>query len=194
MNASGRTISIYTRSAGVRIGKADILADLRAVRRRNRRRRRRLPPRTSASSSTATWRSSLSGSSARRAAALLSVDDYLNTGTFAEAQWRMARGPWQATRVPAKEAEVNLTPGPTARAGLHDEIRRGRRALQGVLRHLRHRGAARARHGRLRDVRRQGRSRADLGRGIRAGGAGQVQAPGGWHRFHVDRASSCWRT
>ncbi len=57
---------------------------------------------------------------------------YLNTGTFLKrkGEWRAVA--WQATReaeagpqrpVPAKEAAVNLTPGAVARPGLADEIR-----------------------------------------------------------------------
>ncbi len=57
---------------------------------------------------------------------------YLNTGTFLKrgGEWRAVA--WQATReaepepvraAPAKEAEVNLTPGAVARPGLADEIR-----------------------------------------------------------------------
>jgi ketosteroid isomerase-like protein len=57
---------------------------------------------------------------------------YLNTGTFLKrnGEWRAVA--WQATHaaeaaparpVPAKDAEVNLTPGAAARPGLTDEIR-----------------------------------------------------------------------
>ena len=114
---------IYTRSAGVRIGKADILADLRAA-----------PPaepspptaytaediRIQQYGDMAVVAFRLVGTTGSGAGA--EVDHYLNTGTFLKrhGEWRAVA--WQATRVPAKEAEVNLTPGPTARAGLHDEI------------------------------------------------------------------------
>ena len=123
----------------------------------------------------------------RRAAAPVAVDHYLNTGTFLRrnGEWRAVA--WQATRVPAKQAEVNLTPGAVARPGLADEILAADaeffkaffdtcdvEALRG------------ARHRRLRDVPRQGRPRADLRRGIRAGRAGQVQAAGGGRRFPLD--------
>jgi len=55
---------------------------------------------------------------------------YLNTGTFLrrDGEWRAVA--WQATREagparpePARDAEVNLTPGASARPGLADEIR-----------------------------------------------------------------------
>lgn len=52
---------------------------------------------------------------------------YLNTGTFLKrnGEWRAIA--WQATHeapsAPAKQAEVNLTPGAVARPGLTDEIR-----------------------------------------------------------------------
>jgi ketosteroid isomerase-like protein len=113
---------IYTRSAGVRIGKADILADLRAA------------PAAEPSSPTAYAAEDiriqqygdmaivafrLVGTTGSGAGA--QVDNYLNTGTFLKrnGEWRaVAR---QATRVPAKQAEVNLTPGLKARAG-PDEI------------------------------------------------------------------------
>ena len=61
-----------------------------------------------------------------------STQYFLNTGTFLKRnrEWRAVA--WQATKVagaaperpvPAKEAEVNLTPGAVARPGLTDEIR-----------------------------------------------------------------------
>ena len=179
---------IYTRSAGVRIGKAEILADLRAA-----------PPAEPSPPTTYTAEDiriqqygdmaivafRLVGTTGSGAG--ISVDHYLNTGTFLKrnGEWRAVA--WQATRVPAKEAEVNLTPGATARAGLHDEILAADAALFKAFFDTCDIEALR---GLVTDdfemFHDKGGRGADLGRGIRAGGAGQVQAAGGWHRFPVD--------
>lgn len=114
---------VYTRSAGVRIGKAEILADARSA-----------PGSTDAAptmysaedirirqyDNTAVVAFRLVGTAESGGQA--TVTHFLNTGTFVKrgGEWRAVA--WQATRVPPKEAEVNLTPGAIARPGLREEI------------------------------------------------------------------------
>ena len=107
---------VYTRAAGQRIGKADILRDVRVGDGAQARRAvdRPTPPRTSASSSTATprsWPSAWSGPPAPGRAA--SVDNYLNTGTFVKRGGRWQAVAWQATKMPAEAA---ARPKPTTAA------------------------------------------------------------------------------
>ncbi len=116
---------VYTRSVGVRIGKADILADLRT----GPHSPEPIPTVYSAEDirirqygDTAVVAFRLVGATGAGEAAM--VTHYLNTGTFVkrDGEWRAVA--WQSTRVPepTKEAPVNLTPGPKARAGLYEEI------------------------------------------------------------------------
>ncbi len=116
---------VYTRSTGVRIGKSDILADLRT----GPHSPETIPTAYSAEDirirqygDTAVVAFRLVGATGTGEAAM--VTHYLNTGTFVkrDGEWRAVA--WQATRVPepTKEAPVNLTPGPKARAGLYEEI------------------------------------------------------------------------
>jgi ketosteroid isomerase-like protein len=128
---------IYTRSAGVRVGKADILANARTG------------PHSEAADPTKYTAEDIRiqqyGDTAVVAFRLVGtmgsgeqavVMQYLNTGTFARrgGEWRAVA--WQATRVPEpeeggappqrpepkKEAAINLTPGAVARPGLYEEI------------------------------------------------------------------------
>ena len=115
---------VYTRSAGVRTNKAEILAGLRGG-------SDPAEPPTAYSAEdiriqqygdTATVAFRLVG----RVGAAPETLNFLNTGTFLKrnGEWRAVA--WQATRVPLEskqEAPVNLFPGATARAGLEDEIR-----------------------------------------------------------------------
>jgi ketosteroid isomerase-like protein len=126
---------IYTRSAGVRIGKEDILASAGS-------------PEAAAEAptvytakdiriqqygDTAVVAFRLAGTTGSGPQA--EVTQYLNTGTFVKrgGEWRAVA--WQATRMgeaaasvaparpePEKEAVINLTPGAVARPGLYEEI------------------------------------------------------------------------
>ena len=116
---------IYTRSAGLRVGKAEILENARSG------------PAAAAAQPTAYSAEDIRiqqyGDTAIVAFRLVGtegsgdsavVTNYLNTGTFVRrnGEWRAVA--WQSTRVPgpATEAPVNLTPGPKARPGLYEEI------------------------------------------------------------------------
>lgn len=116
---------VYTRSAGARTSKAEILADLA-----------RGPdpsePPTEYSAEEVQVRQF--GDTAIVAFRLVGKTgganpetlNFLNTGTFLKrgGEWRAIA--WQATRVPTlppRDAPVNLTPGATARPGLVEEIR-----------------------------------------------------------------------
>ena len=116
---------VYTRSAGVRTTKAEILADLRAG---------SDPAEPPTAYSAEDIRIQQYGDTAIVAFRLLGrvgganpeMLNFLNTGTFLKrhGEWRAIA--WQATRVPIErkqEAPVNLTPGAPARPGLEDEIR-----------------------------------------------------------------------
>lgn len=116
---------IYTRSAGVRMGKAEILANA-----------------VSGPTATAGGQTDYSAEDIRiqqygdmavvafRLVGVTGSDDqatvtqYLNTGTLVKRgrEWRAVA--WQSTRMPEpqKEAAINLTPGAVARPGLHEEI------------------------------------------------------------------------
>ena len=123
---------IYTRSAGVRMGKAGILENARSG-----------PTATAEEPTTFTSediRIQQYGDTAVVAFRLVGatgsgdkavVTQYLNTGTFVKrkGEWRAAA--WQSTRMPEaepqrlepkKDAAVNLTPGAVARPGLYEEI------------------------------------------------------------------------
>jgi ketosteroid isomerase-like protein len=123
---------IYTRSAGVRTNKHEILESLRAG--------PGAPGEPPVTYSAEDVRIHQYGDTAIVAFRLVgrtggdapSTQDYLNTGTFLKrnGEWRAVA--WQATKVsgaeperpePAKDAEVHLTPGAVARPGLTDEIR-----------------------------------------------------------------------
>src|SRR5687768_15818725 len=123
---------VYTRSAGVRTGKSEILESLRAGPESPAE-----PPMTYSAEDlrirqygdTAILSFRLVGRSGGEDPA---TAYFLNTGTFLRrnGEWRAVA--WQATKeaeaeprmpVPAKDAEVNLTPGAQARPGLADEIR-----------------------------------------------------------------------
>ena len=117
---------VYTRSAGVRTSKAEILAEVRKGPGAKE-------PHTEYSAEDV--RIQQYGDTAIVAFRLVGnvggdspeTLNFLNTGTFLkrDGEWRAVA--WQATRVPlqpAQDATVNLTPGATARAGLADEIRR----------------------------------------------------------------------
>ena len=116
---------VYTRSAGVRTNKAEILADLAQGPDPSE------PPtaysaediRIQQYDDTAIVAFRLVGKVGGERPEML---NFLNTGTFLKrnGEWRAVA--WQATRVPVEpkqEAPVNLTPGATARPGLVDEIR-----------------------------------------------------------------------
>ena len=115
---------IYTRSAGVRVGKADVLANAGS-------------PESAAEPPTAYTAEDIRiqqyGDTAVVAFRLVGttgsgpeaeVTQFLNTGTFVKRgrEWRAVA--WQATRmaVSVKEAAINLTPGAVARPGLDEEI------------------------------------------------------------------------
>jgi ketosteroid isomerase-like protein len=122
---------IYTRSSGVREGKKAILESVRAAPASADE-----PPVTYSAEDvrvqqygdTAVVAFRLIGRTGEGDAAVTA--QYLNTGTFVKrsGEWRAVA--WQATRVPeaesrpqpARDAQVNLTPGAQARAGLVDEI------------------------------------------------------------------------
>ena len=116
---------VYTRSAGVRTNKAEILADIR---------KGADPGDPPTAYSAEDVRIQQYGDTAVVAFRLLGkvggdspeTLNFLNTGTFLRrnGEWRAVA--WQATQVPPEpkqEAPVNLTPGATARPGLADEIR-----------------------------------------------------------------------
>lgn len=124
---------IYTRSAGVRTNKQEILDSVRAGPGASNE-----PPVTYSAENVqihpygdmAIVAFRLVGRTGEGAAATNAY--FLNTGTFLKrnGEWRAVA--WQATRepepetarpAPAKEAEVHLTPGAVARPGLADEIR-----------------------------------------------------------------------
>jgi len=128
---------IYTRSVGVRMGKAEILANART----GPHSATAEPTRYSAEDiriqqygDTAVVAFRLVGTMGSGEQAV--VMQYLNTGTFVRrgGEWRAVA--WQSTRVPEpeegnaepqrpepkKEAAINLTPGAKARPGLHEEI------------------------------------------------------------------------
>jgi ketosteroid isomerase-like protein len=124
---------IYTRSAGVRTNKAEILESLRAA--------PEAPEGPPVRYSAEDIRIQQYGDTAIVAFRLVGRTGtaerpetlaFLNTGTFLkrDGEWRAVA--WQATREaepepappkPAKEAAVNLTPGAVARPGLAEEIR-----------------------------------------------------------------------
>lgn len=116
---------IYTRSAGVRTNKAEILADVA---------KGPDPSEPPTAYTAEDIRIQQYGDTAIVAFRLVGkvggenpeTLDFLNTGTFLKrnGEWRAIA--WQATRVPVapkREAAVNLMPGATARPGLVDEIR-----------------------------------------------------------------------
>ena len=116
---------VYTRSAGVRTSKAEILADLAQG---------PDPSEPPTEYSAEDIRIQQYGDTAIVAFRLVGkvggerpeTLNFLNTGTFLKrnGEWRAVA--WQATRVPVEpkqEAPVNLTPGAAARPGLVDEIR-----------------------------------------------------------------------
>ena len=116
---------VYTRSAGVRTDKAEILADVRQG-------ADPAEPPTAYSAEDVDVRQY--GDTAIVAFRLLGkvggdrpeTLNFLNTGTFLKrnGEWRAIA--WQATRMPltpAQDAPVHLTPGATARPGLAEEIR-----------------------------------------------------------------------
>jgi ketosteroid isomerase-like protein len=124
---------IYTRSAGVRTNKQEILEGLRAGSETADE-----PPVTYSAQDIRIHQYGDMAIVAFRLVGKTGEGDkaatatYLNTGTFLKrkGEWRAVA--WQATKepeagparpVPAKEAEVNLTPGAIARPGLEDEIR-----------------------------------------------------------------------
>lgn len=123
---------VYTRSAGVRTNKQEILDSVRAG--------PESPGEPPVTYSAEDVQIRQYGDTAIVAFRLVgktggdspSTQYFLNTGTFLKRnrEWRAVA--WQATKVagaaperpvPAKEAEVNLTPGAVARPGLTDEIR-----------------------------------------------------------------------
>jgi len=117
---------VYTRSAGVRTDKAEILADLRKGSDPSE------PPTTYAAEDIRIQQFGDTAIVAFRLVGKVGGDrpetlNFLNTGTFLKrkGEWRAIA--WQATRMPIEpkgDAAVNLTPGATARPGLADEIRR----------------------------------------------------------------------
>lgn len=116
---------VYTRSAGVRVGKAEILENARSGPSAAA-----AQPTTYAAEDiriqqygdTAIVAFRLVGTEGSGDAAV--ITKYLNTGTFVKrgGEWRAVA--WQSTRMPgpATDAPVNLTPGPKARPGLYEEI------------------------------------------------------------------------
>ena len=117
---------VYTRSAGVRTNKAEILADVRKGADPAE------PPTAYSAEDVSVQQYGDTAIVAFRLVGKVGGDspetlNFLNTGTFLKrnGEWRAIA--WQATRMPltpAQEAPVNLTPGATARPGLADEIRR----------------------------------------------------------------------
>ena len=116
---------VYTRSAGVRTNKAEILADVRKGADPAE------PPTAYSAEDVSVQQYGDTAIVAFRLVGKLGGDspetqNFLNTGTFLRrnGEWRAIA--WQATRMPVtpvQEAPVNLTPGATARPGLADEIR-----------------------------------------------------------------------
>ena len=116
---------VYTRSAGVRTNKAEILADVRKGTDPAE------PPTAYSAEDVGVQQYGDTAIVAFRLVGKVGGDspetlNFLNTGTFLKrnGEWRAIA--WQATRMPlapAQEAPVNLTPGATARPGLADEIR-----------------------------------------------------------------------
>ena len=116
---------VYTRSAGVRTNKAEILADVRKGADPAE------PPTAYSAEDVSVQQYGDTAIVAFRLVGKVGGDspetlNFLNTGTFLKrnGEWRAIA--WQATRMPltpAQEAPVNLTPGATARPGLADEIR-----------------------------------------------------------------------
>ena len=123
---------VYTRSAGVRTNKQEILESVRTG--------PESPGEPATSYTAEDVRIQQYGDMAIVAFRLVgktggdapATQYFLNTGTFLKrnGEWRAVA--WQATKVPeaeperpvpAKDAEVNLTPGAVARPGLTDEIR-----------------------------------------------------------------------
>jgi ketosteroid isomerase-like protein len=122
---------VYTRSAGVRIGKADILEDIRKAPETDG------PPVQYSAEDIRIQQYGDAAVVAFRLVGRTGDEDspaelnYLNTGTFVKqgGEWRAVA--WQATIMaaaeparmqPQREAEVNLTPGAQARPGLREEI------------------------------------------------------------------------
>ena len=116
---------VYTRSAGVRTNKAEILADVRKGADPAE------PPTAYSAEDISVRQYGDTAIVAFRLVGKVGGDNpetlnFLNTGTFLKrnGEWRAIA--WQATRMPlapAQEAPVNLTPGATARPGLAEEIR-----------------------------------------------------------------------
>ena len=116
---------VYTRSAGVRTDKAEILADVRQGADPAE------PPTTYSAEDVDVRQYGDTAVVAFRLVGKVGGDrpetlNFLNTGTFLKrnGEWRAIA--WQATRMPltpAQDAPVNLTPGATARPGLAEEIR-----------------------------------------------------------------------
>jgi ketosteroid isomerase-like protein len=130
---------IYTRSAGERLGKAEILESVRAGPEN--------PDEPPVTYSAEDIRIHQYGKTAIVAFRLVgktggeqpATQNFLNTGTFVRrnCEWRAVA--WQATRepeaappAPAREASVNLTPGAVARPGLAEEIRAADAAFFGA--------------------------------------------------------------
>lgn len=116
---------VYTRSAGVRTNKAEILAGLGQSPDPSE------PPTDYSAEDIRIQQYGDTAIVAFRLVGKVGGDrpetlNFLNTGTFLKrnGEWRAVA--WQATRMrvePKQEAPVNLTPGATARPGLVDEIR-----------------------------------------------------------------------
>jgi ketosteroid isomerase-like protein len=116
---------VYTRSAGVRTNKAEILADVRKGADPAE------PPTAYSAEDVSVQQYGDIAIVAFRLVGKAGGDspetlNFLNTGTFLKrnGEWRAIA--WQATRMalaPAQDAPVNLTPGATARPGLAEEIR-----------------------------------------------------------------------
>jgi ketosteroid isomerase-like protein len=116
---------VYTRSAGVRTNKAEILADVRKGADPVE------PPTAYSAEDVSVQQYGDIAVVAFRLVGKVGGDNpetlnFLNTGTFLKrnGEWRAIA--WQATRMalaPAQDAPVNLTPGATARPGLAEEIR-----------------------------------------------------------------------
>ena len=116
---------VYTRSAGVRTDKAEILANVRQGADPAE------PPTAYSAEDVDVRQYGDTAIVAFRLVGKVGGDrpetlNFLNTGTFLKrnGEWRAIA--WQATRMPltpAQDAPVNLTPGATARPGLAEEIR-----------------------------------------------------------------------
>ena len=116
---------VYTRSAGVRTNKAEILADVRKGADPAE------PPTAYSAEDVSVQQYGDIAIVAFRLVGKAGGDspetlNFLNTGTLLKrnGEWRAIA--WQATRMalaPAQDAPVNLTPGATARPGLAEEIR-----------------------------------------------------------------------